>query len=394
MHDLESAKRALGIIGQAPKLHYALETAARVASTDITVLILGESGSGKESFSKLIHHLSARRHQRFTAINCGALPEGTIDSELFGHEKGAFTGAHEPRKGYFEATDQGTLFLDEVGEMPAGTQARLLRVLENGEFIKVGASKVQKTNVRVIAATNKDLLQRVEDKKFREDLYYRLSTVPIRVPPLRERSEDIEILYKKFARDVAEAYRRSPIHLTEAALDSLLRYSFPGNVRELKNLIERLSILEIGREIDEETLQRYLPRTRTSTQLAQLDTPNVSEKELLYKILFDMRKDVNDLKALVIELLQAQGADHRLPPPLDALRTRLLADKGTSAPSSTPIQEVTQEEEGDMSLNQLTRDAILKVLDKHNGKRKDAAQELGISERTLYRKLKQYDPDT
>src|SRR6187455_2195550 len=297
--DIQSIKNRFGIIGNSPALNYALQVAGQVALTDLSVLIIGESGVGKEAFSHIIHTLSARKHNPFIAVNCGAIPEGTIDSELFGHEKGSFTGAVDSRKGYFETVNGGTIFLDEIGEMPLGTQARLLRVLENGEFIKVGSSKVQKTDVRVVAATNVNLMKNVEEGKFREDLYYRLSTVPIYVPPLRERGKDIELLFRKFAGDFADKYKVKPIVLTEEAKEILLAYRFPGNIRQLKNLVEQISVLSSDhKDVDAETLRRYLP-TESSIPALYNKTPSgdresLSERDILYKVLFDMKKDVTD----------------------------------------------------------------------------------------------------
>ncbi|MEL7002359.1 MAG: sigma-54 dependent transcriptional regulator, partial [Bacteroidota bacterium] len=314
--EILSIKQRFGIIGNSPLLSHAITVAAQVAPTDMSVLITGESGSGKESFSKIIHHLSPRKHNQFIAINCGSLPEGTIDSELFGHEKGSFTGAHESRKGYFEVTNGGTIFLDEIGEMPLGTQARLLRVLENGEFIKVGSSKVLKTDVRVVAATNVNLMKSVEENKFREDLYYRLSTVPIYVPPLRDRGNDIDLLFRKFASDFAEKYRVKPVTLTPDAKDTILKYHFPGNIRQLKNLVEQISVLSTeSKEITNEKLLKYLPKN--SSQLPALyhapeNQDNFSERDLLYKVLFDMKKDMNDLKKFVLEVLQSDSPNKEI----------------------------------------------------------------------------------
>src|SRR6185437_12991885 len=303
--EITSVKQRFGIIGNSPALIHAIQVAVQVAPTDMTVLITGESGSGKESFSKIIHNLSSRKHGQFIAINCGAIPEGTIDSELFGHEKGSFTGAHEARKGYFEVTNGGTIFLDEIGEMPLGTQARLLRVLENGEFIRVGSSKVLKTDVRVVAATNVNLYEAVEKGKFREDLYYRLNTVPIFVPPLRERETDIELLFRKFASDFADKYHVQPIKLSEDAKETVLNYRFPGNIRQLKNIVEQISVLETERNITREQLIKYLPQTSTLPALTGRKAgDDFSERDLLYKILFDMKKDMNDLKKLVFDLMQ------------------------------------------------------------------------------------------
>src|SRR5687767_5905494 len=309
--EIQSVKQRFGIIGNSPLLNNAVRVAMQVAPTDMSVLITGESGSGKESFSKIIHHLSPRKHGQFIAINCGSIPEGTIDSELFGHEKGSFTGAHEARKGYFEVTSGGTIFLDEIGEMPLGTQARLLRVLENGEFLKVGSSKVQKTDVRVVAATNINLMKNVEDGKFREDLYYRLSTVPIFVPPLRERGRDAELLFRKFATDFAEKYKVKPVMLTDDAKEVLLKYRFPGNIRQLKNLVEQISVLSTEvKEINAEILQRYLPKENSLPALYRDpagEKDGISERDILYKVLFDMKKDVLDLKKIVMDLMNGHG---------------------------------------------------------------------------------------
>jgi transcriptional regulator with PAS, ATPase and Fis domain len=391
----------------------------------MTVLITGESGSGKESFSKIIHALSPRKHGQFIAINCGAIPEGTIDSELFGHEKGSFTGANEARKGYFEVTNGGTIFLDEIGEMPLGTQARLLRVLENGEFIRVGSSKVQKTDVRVVAATNVNLLDRVQAGTFREDLYYRLNTVPITVPPLRERGEDIYLLFRKFASDSAERYRTRPITLLPDAVQALTRFRFPGNIRQLKNIAEQISVLETDRELDARRLAPYLPQDQTSRLPMLLGGPGApdgatagySERDLLYKILFDMRRDMTDLKKMVLELATGQrpheaqellrqnshlfsntgatgpfesstGADYFLPPAPGAYN----AEPASGYDDEAPVEDIPHETEDEtLSLDVKEKEMILKALKKHNNKRKYAAHDLGISERTLYRKLKQYD---
>jgi transcriptional regulator with PAS, ATPase and Fis domain len=424
--EIQSIKLRFGIIGNAPALNYAIQVAAQVAPTDMTVLITGESGSGKESFSKIIHALSPRKHGQFIAINCGAIPEGTIDSELFGHEKGSFTGANEARKGYFEVTNGGTIFLDEIGEMPLGTQARLLRVLENGEFIRVGSSKVQKTDVRVVAATNVNLLDRVQAGTFREDLYYRLNTVPITVPPLRERGEDIYLLFRKFASDAAERYRTRPITLLPDAVPVLSRFRFPGNIRQLKNIAEQMSVLETERDVDARRLAPYLPQEQVSRLPMLLGGPgaadgtaagNYSERDLLYKILFDMRRDMTDLKKMVLELASGQrpheaqellrqnshlfgntgaatafegssGNEYFLPAPTSAYHN----EPSTSYDDETPVEDIPHEtEEETLSLDIKEREMILKALKKHNNKRKYAAHDLGISERTLYRKLKQYD---
>ena len=420
--DIQSIKLRFGIIGNSPLLNNAIERAALVAPTDMNVLITGESGTGKESFSKIIHQLSTRKHGSFIAVNCGAIPEGTIDSELFGHEKGAFTGATETRKGFFEVTDGGTIFLDEIGEMPLGTQARLLRVLENGEFIKVGSSKVQKTDVRVVAATNADLMQSIEQNKFREDLYYRLSTVPIYVPPLRDRGKDLFLIFRKFAADFSEKYRTAPIELTEDARVTLSNYRFPGNVRQLKNLVDQISITSEQREITAETLASYLPPEQKSslpalfTQEAGTDQPSsVSERELLYKVLFDMRADMNELKKLVFQLMNASsdidqdtmnehkelfseytsqsvGASTSLP--------SIFVDKGGIAQNESiieleddhAVEDISHEtEEESLSLEKKEKEMIIKALKQNNNKRKYAAKDLGISERTLYRKIKKYE---
>ncbi len=412
--EILSVKQRFGIIGNSPQLNHAVKVAMQVAPTEMSVLITGESGSGKESFSKIIHHLSPRKHGQFIAINCGSIPEGTIDSELFGHEKGSFTGAHESRKGYFEVTNGGTIFLDEIGEMPLATQARLLRVLENGEFIKVGSSKVLKTDVRVVAATNINLLHKVEEGKFREDLYYRLSTVPIFVPALRERGKDIELLFRKFAGDFAEKYKVKPISLTEDAKNSLIKYRFPGNIRQLKNLVEQISVLSSDqKEIDGERLLLYLPKESTLPTIYNglNGKDNISEREILYKVLFDMRKDVNDLKKIVLEsainpsnaaqiVKENAGLFDDLETKIEKQPTR---DQGVFnipyEPSETKpvngaeeVQDITHEAEDDsLSIEKKEKELILRALTKNNNKRKYAARDLGISERTLYRKIKQYE---
>ncbi|GAB3273854.1 sigma-54-dependent Fis family transcriptional regulator [Larkinella harenae] len=429
LREIQSVKQRFGIIGNAPSLNYAINVGIQVAATDLTVLITGESGSGKESFSKIIHSLSSRKHGQFIAINCGAIPEGTIDSELFGHEKGSFTGAVDQRKGYFETTNGGTIFLDEIGEMPMGTQARLLRVLENGEFIRVGSSKVQKTDVRVVAATNVNLLAAVEQGKFREDLYYRLNTVPIFVPPLRERGEDIELLFRKFTTDFAERYRINPVQLSEAAKLLLLRYPFPGNIRQLKNIAEQISILESesNRIIEAETLAKYLPAVSSQAPQAPMVWPGaptdanaISERELLYKVLFDMRRDMNDLKRLVLDVLKNEQNGHEIlknnKELFETLQTNdLMPEPESSLPRLLPpsnridvdeydsddhandvtVEDITHETEEDdsLSLEKKEKEMIVKALRRNNNKRKYAAQALGISERTLYRKIKQYQID-
>lgn len=420
MHDREilSIKQRFGIIGNSPLLNHAIKVAVQVAATDMTVLITGESGVGKESFSKIIHHLSARKHGQFIAINCGAIPEGTIDSELFGHEKGSFTGASDARKGYFEVTNGGTIFLDEIGEMPLGTQARLLRVLENGEFIRVGSSKVQKTDVRVVAATNVRLLEAVEKGKFREDLYYRLNTVPIFVPPLRERGADVELLFRKFAADFSEKYRVKPIKLSPDAVNILLKYRFPGNIRQLKNLVEQMSVLEMERDVDAETLLKYLPQEKNLTPAlfkGGKDEKGYSERDLLYKVLFEMRSDLNELKKLVHEVLQNEHygndiiEDHQdlfhsieAPGSYDEMKAPTSSNNNLRIDRSTAeererydlarVEDISPEAEDEsLSLEKKEKEMIIKALKKNNNKRKYAARDLGISERTLYRKIKQYE---
>ncbi|MBT1711817.1 sigma-54 dependent transcriptional regulator [Fulvivirgaceae bacterium PWU5] len=411
--EIQSVKQRFGIIGTSPLLNNAVSVAIQVSPTDMSVLITGESGSGKESFSKIIHHLSARKHGQFIAINCGSIPEGTIDSELFGHEKGSFTGAHEARKGYFEVTSGGTIFLDEIGEMPLGTQARLLRVLENGEFLKVGSSKVQKTDVRVVAATNVNLMRNVEEGKFREDLYYRLSTVPIYVPPLRERGRDVELLFRKFASDFADKYRVKPIALTDDAKEVLLKYRFPGNIRQLKNLVEQISVLSTDeKEINADILLRYLPKQNSLPALyktANNDKDGVSERDILYKVLFDMKKDFNDLKKLVLDNYSNQskaqvvkdhpdlfeGLDANEHHPATASEPVLL-NVSSSLPDDDAnvedVHDITHETEDDsLSIEKKEKELIMRALQKNNNRRKYAARDLGISERTLYRKIKQYD---
>lgn len=410
--DLQSIKNRFGIIGNSPALNYALQVATQVANTDLTVLIAGESGVGKEAFSHIIHSLSARKHNPFIAVNCGAIPEGTIDSELFGHEKGSFTGAVDGRKGYFETVNGGTIFLDEIGEMPLGTQARLLRVLESGEFIRVGSSKVQKTDVRVIAATNRELLQQVDANKFREDLYYRLSTVPIRVPALRDRKEDIVTLFRKFAVDFAERYRTAPVQLDEEARQKLINYPFPGNVRELKNLAEQISVLASDKMVSARELEKFLPATHGS-RLPVLANPGgnsshefANEREILYKLFFDMRKDVTELKRLFFEVIQ-NPASLQQNPGMMAQINELQPHNDFAQPvlmhhQPQPAQPVIMnngdihdhvEVEESLNIMDKEKELIVKALKKHKGKRKDAALDLGISERTLYRKLKEYNID-
>lgn len=409
--DLQSIKNRFGLIGNSPALNYALEVAVQVSNTDLTVLIAGESGVGKEAFSHIIHSLSARKHNAFIAVNCGAIPEGTIDSELFGHEKGSFTGAVDSRKGYFETVNGGTIFLDEIGEMPLGTQARLLRVLETGEFIRVGSSKVQKTDVRVITATNRDLLQQVQNGKFREDLYYRLNTVPIRVPALRDRKEDIIVLFRKFVVDFAERYKTTPVQLDEEARQILTNYPFPGNVRELKNLAEQISVLAKDKQVNAKELSRFLPEHSTANRLPVLvqndgqSGPEFNnEREILYKLFFDMKRDVTELKKLFVEMVQNPGMVTQNPAVFSEIRDlQRVENNPVIVPNSTPAPpvlvhnatDIHEHEEVEESLNIMDKEKelIIKALKKHRNKRKDAAMDLGISERTLYRKLKEYDID-
>ena len=388
--DVQQIKQRFGIIGNSPGLNRAIDVALQVAPTDLSVLITGESGVGKETFPQIIHQNSPRKHGQYIAVNCGAIPEGTIDSELFGHEKGSFTGALADRKGYFEVADGGTIFLDEVGELPIPTQARLLRVLETGEFIKVGSSKVLKTNVRIVAATNVNLIQAVADGKFREDLYYRLNTVPIQIPPLRERPDDIILLFRKFAGDCAEKYRMPPDRLDDEARQLLTSYRWPGNVRELKNITERISVIEENRDITADVLRLYLPDLNVEKYpvlVKKQDNDQKffnSEREILYQVLFDMKKDVNDLKKLVHDIMGG-----KMPMP--------VADETPYAHPirpvhSAPIQEAEAvEEEETLSLEEVEKEMIRKALEKHNGRRKNAAADLKISERTLYRKIKEYN---
>lgn len=392
--DIQQIKQRFGIIGNSPALNRAIDVALQVAPTDLSVLITGESGVGKETFPQIIHQNSARKHGQYIAVNCGAIPEGTIDSELFGHEKGSFTGALADRKGYFEVVDGGTIFLDEVGELPLPTQARLLRVLETGEFIKVGSSKVQKTNVRIVAATNVNLTQAVADSKFREDLYYRLNTVPIQLPPLRERPEDIMLLFRKFAGDCAEKYRMPPIRLDDEAKALLLSYRWPGNVRELKNITERISVIEEKRDITADILRLYLPNVSVE-KLPVLVTQDHdqkifnSEREILYQVLFDMKKDVNELKKLVHDIMGGN-----IPMPVEnepAYSHPHPIATHPMHPVASPIQEAEDVEEESLSLEEVEKEMIRKALERHNGRRKNAAADLKISERTLYRKIKEYN---
>lgn len=446
MENVQAIKQRFEIIGNDPGLNRSLEKAIQVAPTDISVLVTGESGVGKESIPKIIHGLSHRKHAKYIAVNCGAIPEGTIDSELFGHEKGAFTGATATRSGYFEVADGGTIFLDEVGELPLTTQVRLLRVLENGEFLKVGSSQVQKTNVRIVAATNVEMAKAIQEGKFREDLYYRLSTVEIGVPPLRTRKEDIHLLFRKFASDFGQKYKMPTIRLSEEAIEMLIKYRWPGNIRQLRNIAEQISVLESSREVNSETLQSYLPHVNSSQLPAVIGSEKQSsdfsnEREILYKVLFDMKGDLNDLKKLTLELLKGKdgaavqkendnlirkiyGKESQKSSPLETLSAygenedsyeeETLSENNYEALPSKPIlalQNSTSEkdsltdlspsdkyhfaeeieEEETLSLHDKEIELIIKALERNKGKRKLAASELGISERTLYRKIKQYN---
>lgn len=412
--EIQQVKLRFGIIGNNEALMRAIDIAIQVAPTDLSVLITGESGVGKESFPQIIHQYSRRKHGQYIAVNCGAIPEGTIDSELFGHEKGAFTGAIGERKGYFGEADGGTIFLDEVGELPMPTQARLLRVLETGEFIKVGSSKVEKTNVRIVAATNVNLTQAIADGRFREDLYYRLNTVPIQVPALRERGEDVVLLFRKFASDFAEKYRMPAIQLTEDAKQLLLAYSWPGNVRQLKNITEQISIIETNREINASILKNYLPEQNNAQRLPALfgvkneSKSFESEREILYQVLFDMRQDVTELKKLVHEIMTERAAvgspavtpaAYYTPAPavvasVPAAVPTIIHPSVKPAPAmDDAIQDTEEYVEESLSLDEVEKEMIRKALEKHHGKRKSAAKDLNISERTLYRKIKEYGLD-
>jgi len=446
MENLQAIKQRFEIIGNDPTLNRSLEKAIQVAPTDISVLVTGESGVGKESIPKIIHGLSHRKHSKYIAVNCGAIPEGTIDSELFGHEKGAFTGATATRSGYFEVADGGTIFLDEVGELPLTTQVRLLRVLENGEFLKVGSSQVQKTNVRIVAATNVEMTKAIQEGKFREDLYYRLSTIEIGVPPLRTRKEDIHLLFRKFASDFGQKYKMPTIRLSEEAVQMLIKYRWPGNIRQLRNIAEQISVLESSREVNVKTLQSYLPQVHSSQLPAVIGSEKQSsdfsnEREILYKVLFDMKGDLNDLKKLTLELLKGKdgasiqkendnlirkiyGNESQKSAQLEALSSyqenednyddEAVSDNDYEPLPSKPILAIQNsasekdhmpdsnpsdkyhfaeeiEEEETLSLHDKEIELIIKALDRNKGKRKLAASELGISERTLYRKIKQYN---
>lgn len=413
MESIQSIKQRFEIIGNDPKLNRAIEKAIQVAPTDISVLVTGESGVGKESIPKIIHSLSHRKHGKYIAVNCGAIPEGTIDSELFGHEKGSFTGATASREGYFEVADGGTIFLDEVGELPLTTQVRLLRVLENGEFIKVGSSQVQKTNVRIVAATNVNMADAIEKGKFREDLFYRLSTVDIMLPPLRERKEDIHILFRKFASDFAHKYKMPPIKLEDQAVNYLVKYRWSGNIRQLRNAAEQISVLETNRDISLQTLMSYLPAEGSNLPSVigkKSENDFSTERDILYKVLFDMKSDLNDLKKLTLELMKNGAKVQDINP---SLIQKVYGNKENESEISfeeTPRAAViandieddfeddddyifadTIEEEDSLRLDQKEIELIKKALERNKGKRKAAADELGISERTLYRKIKQFD---
>jgi len=409
--EIQEIKQRFGIIGNSPLLNRAINIANQVAPTDISVLITGESGSGKEVFSHIIHQMSPRKHGPFIAVNCGAIPEGTIDSELFGHEKGSYTGAVGERKGYFETVNGGTIFLDEIAEMPLGTQARLLRVLESGQYIRVGSSKVEKTNVRVIAATNVDVYDAVKSGKFREDLYYRLNTVPLRIPPLRDRKEDVYLLFRKFTSDFTDKYRTPPIQLDEEAQQVLINYSWPGNIRQLKNMAEQLAVLERDRVITAQTLLTYIPQEATGRNLPmRLDhqKEDFSERDILYKVLFDMKRDMVELKKLVADIIEHGGVsinhashsqtlnhlyrDIEMQGTSDTqftLQKPVINNNNNSNANAYNITHDAEEVEESLSLIDKESDLIRKALKKHKGKRKLAASELGISERTLYRKIKE-----
>tara|TARA_E500000331_G_scaffold47432_1_gene40146 strand:+ start:2124 stop:3290 length:1167 start_codon:yes stop_codon:yes gene_type:complete len=386
--DIKSTKLRFGIIGNDLKLSRAINVALQVASTNISVLINGESGTGKETIPQIIHQNSKRKHNNYIAVNCGAIPEGTIDSELFGHEKGSFTGANESRKGYFEAADNGTIFLDEIAELPLPSQARLLRVLENGEFIKVGSSKPQKTNVRILAATNENMLELVKKGKFREDLYYRLNTISIHLPPLRDRGNDIHILFKKFASDFADQYNTDPIKLNNDAITILTNYSWPGNIRQLKNFVAQLSIIEKNREINGLTLESYLPEKNNTTPILYKDESkeDLSEREILYKVLFDMKNDLTELKKITFNIINNSPVNDNNDSSLE-----IFKEIKQDTIKQNFEEDQTIEIEESLSLLQQEKRLIIKALNKHKDRRKDAAKELGISERTLYRKIKEFE---
>ncbi|MBC8474162.1 MAG: sigma-54-dependent Fis family transcriptional regulator [Cryomorphaceae bacterium] len=385
----QQAKQRFGIIGNCPKLARAIDVALQVAPTDISILVIGESGTGKENIPKIIHQNSKRKHNSYIAVNCGAIPEGTIDSELFGHEKGSFTGAYDSRKGYFEAADGGTIFLDEVGELPMASQARLLRVLENGEFIKVGSSKTQQTDVRIIAATNVNILEAVKNGAFREDLYYRLNTISIQLPPLRKRGDDIYLLFRKFAADFAEQYSTPPVQLTDDAVEILKNYDWPGNIRQLRNFVAQLSVIEQERMITANKLQEQLPISINNTPMLFEDKnkADLSEREILYKVLFDMKRDLTELKKITFDLIQKEG-NTEIMQGVNPIIFNDATDRNIFVNQNNDTQEIEVEES--LSLFGQEKRLIEKSLLKHKGKRKDAAAELGISERTLYRKLKEF----
>jgi len=388
--DTKQAKQRFGIIGNDAELIRAIDVALQVSPTDISVFVYGESGTGKESIPKIIHQNSKRKHNNYVAVNCGAIPEGTIDSELFGHEKGAFTGAHDSRKGYFEVADGGTIFLDEVAELPLSTQVRLLRVLESGEFMKVGSSKEQKTDVRIVAATNVNIQEALRKGRFREDLFYRLNTVSIQIPALRNRKEDIHLLFKKFAADFADKYNTPPIRLSEDAMEMLKNYPWPGNIRQLKNFVAQISVIEKERNITADTLNTYIPKSTTEQKMPVLfegeNSGELSEREILYKVLFDMKKDLTDLKKITVDLMQKQGQT-------DGTSAKVFDDMTDGNVTLLPNKNSgeTIEVSQNLSLFQQEKILIERALGKHKGKRKYAAEELGISERTLYRKIKEFD---
>ena len=385
--DIKQSKNRFGIIGDNVKLNQAINVALQVAATDISVLVVGESGTGKETIPQIIHQNSKRKHNNYIAVNCGAIPEGTVDSELFGHEKGSFTGANESRKGYFEAADNGTIFLDEIAELPLASQARLLRVLENGEYIKVGSSKAQKTNVRILAATNENMLEMVKRGKFREDLYYRLNTISIHLPPLRDRENDIQLLFKKFASDFADQYNTEPIKLTEDAIQILNEYHWPGNIRQLKNFVAQLSIIEKNRELDANSLKNHLPESKKNVPILYKDKSkeDLSEREILYKVLFDMKNDLTELKKITYNLIIDSPEN-----PISSSDLEIF-DEVKNKSEELISKENTIEIHESLSLIEQEKRLIIKALDKHKDRRKDAAKELGISERTLYRKLKEFE---
>ena len=388
--DTKQVKQRFGIIGNDAELIRAIDVALQVSPTDISVFVYGESGTGKESIPKIIHQNSKRKHNNYVAVNCGAIPEGTIDSELFGHEKGAFTGAHDSRKGYFEVADGGTIFLDEVAELPLSTQVRLLRVLESGEFMKVGSSKAQKTDVRIVAATNVNIQEALRKGRFREDLFYRLNTVSIQIPALRNRKEDIHLLFKKFAADFADKYNTPPIRLSEDAMEMLKNYPWPGNIRQLKNFVAQISVIEKERNITADTLNTYIPKSTTEQKMPVLfegeNSGELSEREILYKVLFDMKKDLTDLKKITVDLMQKQGQT-------DGTSAKVFDDLEEENVTLIPNKKADETIDVPQNLSLFQQEKILieRALGKHKGKRKYAAEELGISERTLYRKIKEFD---